>query len=50
MLGERVQLLEQEVASEKKNSSTSSKPPLSDITKPESEPRQPGKRKIGGQP
>ena len=49
VLRERVRLLEEEVARLKKNSSTSSKPPSSDITKPESEQRQPGKRKIGGQ-
>ena len=41
--------LKDEIARLKKNSSTSSKPPSSDITKPQSEQRQPGKRKIGGQ-
>ena len=46
---ERVRLLEEEVARLKKNSSTSSKPPSSDITKPVHEQRQPGERKIGGQ-
>lgn len=43
MLKERVSQLE-------KNSSNSSKPPSSDITKPKSEQRRPGERKIGGQP
>jgi transposase len=46
---ERVRVLEEEVARLKKNSSTSSKPPSSDITKPAHEQRQPGERKIGGQ-
>jgi transposase len=41
--------LKERIARLEKNSSNSSKPPSSDITKPESEQRQPGKRKIGGQ-
>uniref|UniRef100_A0A0A8KWP7 Transposase, is66 family n=1 Tax=wastewater metagenome TaxID=527639 RepID=A0A0A8KWP7_9ZZZZ len=41
--------LKEEIAILKKNSGTSSKPPSSDITKPKSEQRQSGKRKIGGQ-
>ena len=49
VLRERIVLLEAEVARLKKNSSTSSKPPSSDITKPAHEQRQPGERKIGGQ-
>jgi len=48
-LSKRVSKLEEEVAVLKKNSSTSSKPPSSDITKPKHEQRQPGKRKRGGQ-
>ncbi len=42
--------LREKVAQLSKNSSTSSKPPSSDITKPRRERRQKGKRKIGGQP
>lgn len=42
--------LEERVARLEKNSSNSSKPPSSDITKRKEEQRQPGKRKIGGQP
>lgn len=45
----RILLLEEKVAELSKDSSTSSKPPSSDITKPKSEQRQPGKRKCGGQ-
>jgi len=46
----RIQELETEVATLKKNSSTSSKPPSSDIVKPESEQRtKKGTRKRGGQ-
>jgi len=41
--------LKERIARLEKNSSNSSKPPSSDITKPKSEQRQPGKRKIGGQ-
>jgi transposase len=46
---ERIRILEEKVAELSKNSSTSSKPPSSDITKPLSEQRQPGERKAGGQ-
>ena len=46
----RMKVLEEKVARLEKNSSTSSKPPSSDITKPTHEQRQPGKRKSGGQP
>ena len=46
----KIEVLEGKVAQLEKNSSNSSKPPSSDITKPQSEQRQPGKRKIGGQP
>lgn len=54
----KIEILEEKIARLEKNSSNSSKPPSSDnpnigssdITKPESEQRQPGKRKIGGQP
>lgn len=42
--------LQEEVAQLKRNSSNSSKPPSSDITKPKHEQRQPGERKTGGQP
>ena len=41
--------LKEEIAILKKNSGTSSKPPSSDITKPKSEQRRSGERKIGGQ-
>ena len=47
---QRIQVLEEKVARLEKNSSTSSKPPSSDITKPAHEQRQPGKRRTGGQP
>jgi len=48
----RVEAFERENAQLKKNSSTSSKPPSSDIVKPESKPAKGKgcKRKIGGQP
>lgn len=46
----KIEVLEEKIARLEKNSSNSSKPPSSDITKPESEQRQGGKRKIGGQP
>jgi transposase len=49
-LSQKVTALEAEVARLKKDSSTSSKPPSSDIVKPLKDQRQPGKRKIGGQP
>ena len=42
--------LKERIAQLEKNSSNSSKPPSSDITKPQEEQRQPGKRKIGAQP
>lgn len=45
----QIQVLQEKVARLEKNSSTSSKPPSSDITKPFGEQRQPGERKIGGQ-
>lgn len=48
-LVERIQVLEEKIAELSKDSSTSSKPPSSDITKSKSEQRQPGKRKRGGQ-
>lgn len=48
--GKEICELKEEIARLKKNSETSSKPPSSDITKPQSEQRQPGKRKRGGQP
>ena len=47
--GKRITELETKVAKLEKNSSNSSKPPSSDITKPKSEQRQKGKRKKGGQ-
>jgi transposase len=43
-------LLKERIAQLEKNSSNSSKPPSSDITKPKEEQRQPGKRKVGAQP
>lgn len=49
ILKQEILVLKQEVANLKKNSSTSSKPPSSDITKAKSEQKQPGKRKIGAQ-
>jgi transposase len=50
-LRERIAALEAELAKAKKNSSTSSKPPSSDIVKPKKAPRKDGKkRKRGGQP
>ena len=45
----RIHELEAALAKARKNSSTSSKPPSSDIVKPP-RPRGAGKRKIGGQP
>jgi transposase len=49
-LTQRVRQLEDEVARLKKNSSNSSKPPSSDITRPpQDQPPHGGKRKIGGQ-
>src|SRR5574340_548498 len=50
-LRERIAALEAELAKAKKNSSTSSKPPSSDIVKPKTPLPQGGKkRKQGGQP
>lgn len=49
MLLDRIRVLEERVAKLEKNSSTSSKPPSSDITKASNEQRRPGERKIGGQ-
>ncbi len=46
----RVDELERTVAKLSKNSTNSSKPPSSDITRPKSRQRQQGKRKIGAQP
>ena len=46
----RISELERERAKARKNSSTSSKPPSSDIVKPPKSPTATGKRKIGGQP
>jgi hypothetical protein len=48
LLVARVQKLKEQIAQLSKDSSTSSKPPSSDIVEPPSERRQPGKRKIGG--
>jgi len=48
---ERIAQLERELAAARKNSSTSSKPPSSDMVKPPKPPRKDGKnRKCGGQP
>ena len=41
-LVEQIKVLQEKVARLEKNSSTSSKPPSSDITKPAEEQRQPG--------
>jgi transposase len=49
-LQKRVQELERAVARLSKNSSNSSKPPSSDITKPKPKKGKNSKRKIGGQP
>jgi len=46
----RVTALESELAKARKDSSTSSKPPSSDIVKPPKAPKKKGKRKKGGQP
>ena len=46
----RIEALENKVAQLLKNSSNSSKPPSSDITKPKTGKRKRGKRKIGAQP
>jgi len=45
-----IKTLERKVAQLSKNSSNSSKPPSSDITKPKAKQRKKGKRKIGAQP
>jgi transposase len=47
---QRVQALERQVARLAKNSTNSSKPPSSDITRPKPQERKPRKRKIGAQP
>ena len=49
VLLDRIEQLELRIAQLEKNSSTSSKPPSSDIVKPPHEQRQRGKRKSGGQ-
>lgn len=50
LLLRKVYDLERKVAQLSKNSTNSSKPPSSDITRPKPEQRQQGKRKIGAQP
>lgn len=50
LLRRQVAELERKVAQLAKNSGNSSKPPSSDITRPQPRPRQAGKRKIGAQP
>ena len=50
LLLRKVSELERTVAKLSKNSTNSSKPPSSDITRPKSQQRQKGKRKIGAQP
>jgi transposase len=50
LLLRKVSELERKVAQLSKNSTNSSKPPSSDITRPKPEQRQKGKRKIGAQP
>lgn len=47
---QRIQVLEEKIARLERNSTNSSKPPSTDITKPKEEQRRPGERKIGGQP
>ena len=49
LLQKRVETLERKVAQLSKDSSNSSKPPSSDITKPKAKKRKKGKRKIGAQ-
>ena len=46
---QRIQLLEEKIARLERNSTNSSKPPSSDITKPVNEQRRPGERRIGAQ-
>lgn len=48
-LSRQVEELERKVAQQSKNSTNSSKPPSSDITRPKSQQRQQGKRKTGAQ-
>jgi len=50
LLLQKISGLERMVAQLSKNSTNSSKPPSSDITRPTSQQRQKGKRKIGAQP
>ena len=50
LLQKRVETLEHKVTQLSKNSSNSSKPPSSDITKSKAKKRSKGKRKIGAQP
>ena len=50
LLQKRVEELERKVARLAKNSTNSSKPPSSDITRPAPQQRQQGERKIGAQP
>ena len=50
LLQRQVEDLERKVAQISKNSTNSSKPPSSDITRPKPQQRQRGKRKIGAQP
>jgi len=50
LLLQKVAELERTVAKLSKNSTNSSKPPSSDITRPKPQQRQQGKRKIGAQP
>jgi transposase len=50
LLERKVAELERTVARLSKNSTNSSKPPSSDITRPKAQQRQNGKRKIGAQP
>lgn len=49
LLQEKFDILKRKVAQLSKNSSNSSKPPSSDITKPKKKKRKKGKRKIGAQ-
>ena len=49
LLLKRIKVIEEKVSVLEKDSSTSSKPPSSDIIKPKHEQRQPGVRKPGGQ-
>ena len=50
LLQKRVEELERKVAQLSKNSTNSGKPPSSDVTRPKSQQRRKGKRKIGAQP